>query len=171
MDSRQGIPHTTTRPVDGQPSRTVVKDNRQGRTVVKRLRTPQLGPLTASRQGIGSLILVYYISGGLDGPKLDRQLTSLHRLRRPWKYDDRMSRVSTHSLYLTPHPYAEFVTSLRRQDPCTQGVDVSRAVVPLKEFATLDGCTAPRGVSAGSKGVNFLSPVLLLLFLCLFLCF
>ncbi|CAN0074334.1 unnamed protein product, partial [Laminaria digitata] len=37
------------------------------------------------------------------------------------------------------------------QDPCTQGVDVSRAVVPLKEFATLDGCTAPRGVSAGSK--------------------
>ncbi|CAM9631727.1 unnamed protein product, partial [Hapterophycus canaliculatus] len=37
------------------------------------------------------------------------------------------------------------------QDPCTQGVDVSRAVVPLKEFATLDGCVAPRGVPGNSQ--------------------
>lgn len=38
------------------------------------------------------------------------------------------------------------------QDPCTQGVDISRAVVPLKEFSTLDGCTATKEVSASSQG-------------------
>lgn len=60
--------------------------------------------------------------------------------------------------YGTRHLFLSFPTSspspsLRlAQDPCTQGVDISRAVVPLKEFATLDGCTATREVSASSQG-------------------
>ncbi|CAM9749277.1 unnamed protein product, partial [Choristocarpus tenellus] len=41
------------------------------------------------------------------------------------------------------------------KDPCTQGVDVSRTVLPLHEFASIGGCTSPRGVSGSRVRVLF----------------
>lgn len=76
------------------------------------------------------------------------------QLRQP--LNSRTSLATAAVLTLSPLPfYAPTYAMLFLfwgQDPCTQGVDVSRAVVPLKTFATLGGCTAPRAASASSQG-------------------
>ncbi|CAM9165568.1 unnamed protein product, partial [Discosporangium mesarthrocarpum] len=41
------------------------------------------------------------------------------------------------------------------KDPCTQGVDVSRAVVPLRDFAAIGGVGAPSRVSGNAVRVLF----------------